>query len=136
MYGPASQIPGLLAPLPSTWKCICGRFVMIHASYQSHMSEDTLFAPEARLNDGRIWLLVVRAGASRSQLLHFLLGLSTGAHASAESEHSPVELIPVNAFRIEPDMNEKGYITVDGEHVEYGTIQAEIFPNLGRVMVP
>lgn len=136
MYGPASQIPGLLAPLPSTWKCISGRFVMIHASYQSHMSEDSLFAPEARLNDGRIWLLVVRAGASRSQLLHFLLGLSTGAHASSEPEQSPVELIPVNAFRIEPDMNERGYITVDGEHVEYGTIQAEIFPNLGRVLVP
>lgn len=136
MYGPASQIPGLMTPLSATWKCISGRFVMIHASYQSHMSEDSLFAPDAKLNDGTIWLLIVRAGASRSQLLHFLLGLSTGAHASCQSEQSPVELIPVNAFRIEPDMTEKGYITVDGEHVEYGPIQAEIFPNLGRVMVP
>lgn len=136
MYGPASQIPGLLAPLPSTWKSMSGRFVMVHASYQSHMSEDSLFAPEARLNDGKIWLLVVRAGASRSQLLHFLLGLSTGAHAASKSEDGPVELIPVHAFRIEPDMSENGYLTVDGEHVEYGAIQAEIFPSLGRVLVP
>lgn len=137
MYGPASQLPCLTsATLPPSWKCISGRFVMVHASYQSHLGEDCLFAPEARLNDGRIWLLIVRAGASRAQLLHFLLGLSTGAHANCTDGDSPVELLAVNAFRIEPDMNERGYITVDGEHVEYGPIQAEIFPELGRVMVP
>ncbi|KAJ8955775.1 hypothetical protein NQ317_018948 [Molorchus minor] len=135
VHGPASQIPCLTAPLPTSWKCISGRFVMVHASYQSHLGEDCLFAPEARLNDGKIWLLIVRAGATRSQLLHFLLGLSTGAHASTQTE-APIELIPVNAFRIEPDMTESGYMTVDGEHVQYGCIQAEIFPELGRVMVP
>lgn len=136
VYGPASQLPCLTAPLPETWKCIDGRFIMIHASYQSHLGEDCLFAPEATLNDGRIWLLIVHGGATRSQVLHFLLGLSTGAHASTKTTGGPVELIPVHAFRIEPDMNEMGYITVDGEHVEYGPIQAEIFPELGRVMVP
>ncbi|XP_018573548.1 sphingosine kinase 2 isoform X3 [Anoplophora glabripennis] len=135
MYGPAPQIPCLPAPLPTSWKCISGRFVMVHASYQSHLGEDCLFAPEARLNDGKIWLLIVHAGASRSQLLHFLLGLSTGAHASSHSE-GPIELIPVSAFRIEPDITETGYMTVDGEHVEYGPIQAEIFPQLGRIMIP
>ncbi|XP_057652180.1 sphingosine kinase 2-like [Diorhabda carinulata] len=136
MYGPASQIPGVLAPLPTSWKCISGRFVLVHASYQSHLGEDCLFAPEATLNDGRIWLLIVQAGATRSQLLHFLLGLSTGAHATKKSQDGLVQLIPVNAFRIEPDMSEEGYITVDGELVEYGPVQAEIFPSLCKVMVP
>ncbi|KAG5870516.1 hypothetical protein JTB14_006772 [Gonioctena quinquepunctata] len=136
MCGPASQVPCLPAPLPSTWKCITGSFIMVHAAYQSHLGEDCLFAPEATLNDGRIWLLIVHAGASRSQLLHFLLGLSTGAHATSKSQGGPVELIPVYAFRIEPDMTESGYMTVDGEQVEYGPIQAEIFPSLGRIMVP
>ncbi|KAL1516968.1 hypothetical protein ABEB36_000794 [Hypothenemus hampei] len=74
MFGPASQLPSLTAPLPVEWKCIEGRFVMVHASYQTHLGEDCLFAPEAQLNDGRIWLLVVKHGASRSQLLQFLLG--------------------------------------------------------------
>ncbi|CAH0546239.1 unnamed protein product [Brassicogethes aeneus] len=136
MFGPASQLPCLTAPLPASWKCISGGFIMVHASYQSHLGEDCLFAPEATLNDGRIWLLIVRGGATRSQLLHFLLGLSTGAHASSQTEGDMIELIPVTAFRIEPDMSEKGYMTVDGEHVEYGPIQAEIFPELGRVMIP
>nr|XP_023018874.1 sphingosine kinase 2-like [Leptinotarsa decemlineata]XP_023018876.1 sphingosine kinase 2-like [Leptinotarsa decemlineata] len=136
MYGPAPQIPCLPAPLPSTWKCISGRFVMVHASYQSHLGEDLFFAPEATLNDGRIWLLIVHAGATRSQLLHFLLGLSTGAHAVSKSQEGAIELLPVRAFRIEPDEGETGYMTVDGEQVEYGPIQAEIFPSLGRIMVP
>ncbi|XP_072378105.1 sphingosine kinase 1-like [Diabrotica undecimpunctata] len=136
MYGPASQIPAVLAPLPTKWECISGRFVMVHASYQSHLGEDCLFAPDATLNDGKIWLLIVRAGATRSQLLQFLLGLSTGAHATSKSFDGLVELIPVHAFRIEPDMTEEGYITVDGELVEYGPIQAEMFPSLCRVMVP
>ncbi|XP_076263999.1 sphingosine kinase 1-like isoform X2 [Rhynchophorus ferrugineus] len=138
MYGPASQLPSLTSPMPDNWECMDGKFVMVHASYQTHLGEDCLFAPQASLNDGRIWLLIVRYGASRAQLLQFLLGLSTGAHANNENRSSGdyIQLIPVSAFRIEPDMSESGYITVDGEHVEYGPIQAEIFPELGRVMVP
>lgn len=108
----------------------------MHASYQSHLGEDCLFAPDAKLNDGTIWLLIVRAGASRSQMLQFLLGLSSGAHATSSCSGGPIELIPVRAFRIEPNLSERGYITVDGELVEYGPVQAEIFPGLARVMVP
>jgi len=46
-----------------------GDFVLVHASYQSHLGSDCLFAPNAKLADGIIWLLVVRAGISRGQLL-------------------------------------------------------------------
>lgn len=42
---------------------------MLHASYQSHIGTDGYIAPDARPDDGVIWLLVIRAGASRSQLL-------------------------------------------------------------------
>lgn len=136
MFGPASQLPCLTAPLPPNWTQTTGRFVMVHASYQTHLGEECFFAPNAKLNDGTIWLLIVKAGASRSQVLRFLLGLSTGAHASASSSDGPIQLLAVRAFRIEPDMTEKGCMTVDGELVEYGPVQAEIFPGLARVMVP
>lgn len=108
----------------------------VHASYQTHLGEDCLFAPEARLSDATIWLLIVHGGTTRSQLFHFLIGLSTGAHRDTSGPGGNIELIPVNAFRIEPDMSEPGYMTVDGEHVEYGPIQAEVFPDLVQVMVP
>ncbi|GJQ87428.1 hypothetical protein Trydic_g14570, partial [Trypoxylus dichotomus] len=135
MYGPASQLPCLTSPLPGDWVCLEGKFVMVHASYQSHLGEDALFAPESKLNDGTIWLLIIRGNVSRTQLLHFLLGLSTGAHVQNPGTNG-IDFLPVRAFRIEPDMEEKGYMTVDGEHVEYGPIQAEVFPGLARIMVP
>lgn len=136
MYGPASQLPCLTAPLPADWTCLRGKFIMVHASYQTHLGEECFFAPDAKLNDGTIWLLVVKSGATRTQVLHFLLGLSSGAHASSQSSDGPIELLAVRAFRIEPDVGEAGCMTVDGELVEYGPIQAEVFPALTRVMVP
>lgn len=44
-------------------------FVMIHASYLSHISEDVILAPKSKLNDGVIWLLIVRNGISRVAFL-------------------------------------------------------------------
>ncbi|KAL3284427.1 hypothetical protein HHI36_018586 [Cryptolaemus montrouzieri] len=136
MYGPASQLPCLNATLTPPWVCIDGSFLMVHASYQSHLGEDVLFVPDAKLNDGTIWLLVIHTGTTRSQLLQFLLRLSSGSHLNCISKRSRIQLLPVRAFRIEPDPKEQGYVTVDGELVEYGPIQAEIFPELGRIMVP
>lgn len=80
MYGPASQIPAITAPVPPHWCLVEGRFVMVHAAYQTHLGEDCLFAPDSGLSDGTIWLLIIRAGATRGQLLQFLLGMSSGTH--------------------------------------------------------
>ncbi|KAF5269962.1 hypothetical protein FQR65_LT05761 [Abscondita terminalis] len=136
IYGPASQIPCLTAPLPSNWKCVTGRFIMVHASYQSHLGSDIFFSPQSKLNDGLMWLLIIHANASRTQVLQFLLGLATGSHANPNLWDGVIEMLPVRAFRIEPDVTERGYLTVDGECVEYGPIQAEVFPSLVKVMVP
>ncbi|KAK5642278.1 hypothetical protein RI129_008445 [Pyrocoelia pectoralis] len=135
MYGPASQIPCITASLPSNWKCLNGRFIMVHASYQSHIGTDLFVAPQSKLNDGLIWLLVIHANASRAQVIQFLLGLSSGSHTNTVCD-GVIKMLPVRAFRIEPDLNEQGCLTVDGEIVEYGPIQAEIFPSLIKVMVP
>ena len=109
-----------------------GEFVVVQAAYQSHIGQDCFFAPRAKLADGVIWLLIVRAGITRANLLQFLLGLSTGAHLAC----SGVEMIPVKAFRIEPAENTVGHLTVDGECVDYGPLQAEVFPSLATVMGP
>lgn len=45
-------------------------------------------------------------------------------------------MIPVKAFRIEPAEGVSGHLTVDGEEVDYGPLQAEIFPSLATVMTP
>lgn len=42
---------------------------MVHAAYQSHLGQDYFFAPRAKLADGIIWLIIVKAGISRANLL-------------------------------------------------------------------
>lgn len=134
MHGPASSIPALTTPVPDDWTTLEGEFIMVHAAYQTHLSGDCYFAPSSKLNDGIIWLVIIRGGCSRSQLLSFLLGLSTGTHIPRQkNEH--ISMVPVTAFRIEPH-GTQGHMTVDGECVEYGPIQGEIYPNIAKVMVP
>lgn len=103
---------------------------MVHAAYQTHLGQDCFFAPRAKLADGVIWLLIIRAGITRANLFQFLLGLSTGTHLALAG----VEMIPVKAFRIEPAESTGGHLTVDGEDVDYGPLQAEVFQSLATVM--
>lgn len=139
VYGPASRLPALTAPVPPDWKCIEGEFIMVHAGYQSHLGEDFFFTPNSRLDDGVIWLLVIRGNTTRAQLLAFLLGLGTGAHAldPAVGDGS-IQLLAVSAFRIEPEPSPShpAHLTVDGELVAYGPVQAEVCPSKVRLLVP
>ncbi|XP_058055221.1 sphingosine kinase 2-like [Anopheles bellator] len=134
MYGPPSRLPALTAAIPDTWTTLSGEFVMVHAAYQTHLSTDCYFATQSHLNDGIIWLLIIRGGVSRSQLLSFLLGLSSGTHVPLQG-NDYIQMVPVTAFRIEPN-GTNGHMTVDGENVECGPIQGEVFPSLAKVMVP
>lgn len=141
MHGPASTLPCLTSSLasnqPLPWKRVDGPFAMVYASSCSHLSEDCLFVPNAKLDDGAIWLVIVKADITRPQMLQFLLGLSNGTHLNQEIVGKSVELHAVRAFRIEPDPAQRGgHMTVDGELVQYGPVQAEIFPGLGRIMLP
>ncbi|XP_073833410.1 sphingosine kinase 1 [Musca autumnalis] len=132
---PQSKIPAISEPVAADWICEEGEYVMVHAAYTTHLASDCYFAPASKLNDGIIYLVIIRAGVSKSQLAQFLLNLSSGTHL-AEAPTSHMQVIPVTAFRIEPDLNEQGILTVDGEKVPYGTLQAEIFPGLIKTMVP
>lgn len=137
MYGPASKLPALTASVPSDWTIETGEFIMVHAAYQSYIASDCHFAPLSQLDDGVIWMLVIRAGATRQEIFKFLIGLSSGTHIpSAPNQH--IEMIPVTAFRIEPmaSSGSQGHLTVDGERIENGPIQAEVFPSLSKVLVP
>lgn len=134
IYGPASKIPALTAPVPPDWTIETGEFIMVHAAYQTHIASDCQFAPMSQLNDGIIWMLVIRAGATRQEIFKFLMGMSSGTHIPT-APNQYIEMIPVTAFRIEPS-GSQGHFTVDGERIEYGPIQAEIFPGISQVLVP
>ncbi|KAH8261999.1 hypothetical protein KR038_000112 [Drosophila bunnanda] len=135
-FGPTSELPDLDEPLPEDqgWQVEEGEFVMMHAVYQTHLGIDCHFAPKAQMNDGTIFLILIRGGISRPHLLSFLYNMSSGTHLPEENNEY-VKVLKVRAFRLEPHDNQ-GIITVDGERVEFGPLQAEVLPGIARVMVP
>lgn len=119
-------------PLPSDW--VVGQeedFVLMLAMYQSHLAEDLLAAPDATLDDGIIHLFYIKAGISRIALLRLLLAMEKGAHLATNCQH--LVHTKVRALRLEP-CSPKGIITVDGEVVQYGPVQAEVHRGLARLI--
>ncbi|KAI1283820.1 Sphingosine kinase 2 [Halotydeus destructor] len=124
-----ANIPCLSEPVPQDWVTIDDEFVIVHAVYQSHISKDCFFAPEARIDDAIIWLLFINGNVNRGQVAQFLIAMDSGTHV----DFPFVKMVPVRAFRLEPDSS-SGLLTVDGEVIECCPIQAEILPGLARVM--
>ncbi|KAK7070757.1 Sphingosine kinase 2 [Halocaridina rubra] len=120
--------PKLQEPVPEDWETIEDDFVILYACYQTHMGSDIFLAPEATLNDGVIWLLLVRGHATKASITKFLLAMD-GSHVNIQG----VEMFPVEAFRIEPS-GKTGYLTVDGEKIQWGPLQAQILPSKGNII--
>ncbi|XP_045064286.1 LOW QUALITY PROTEIN: sphingosine kinase 2 [Coregonus clupeaformis] len=126
-------LPPLDQPLPTRdWVTIEGDFVLVLAIYQSHLGADLHAAPQAKFDDGLIHLTFVRAGISRATLLRLFLAMERGAHLSLSSPY--VSHVPARAFRLQP-LSPRGTLTVDGEMVPYGPLQAQVHPSMSRLIV-
>ncbi|XP_051240044.1 sphingosine kinase 1 [Dicentrarchus labrax] len=129
---PDSLLLPLDQPLPSDWVVVQEEdFVLMLAMYQSHLAEDLMAAPGATAADGVIHLFYVKAGISRTALLKLFLAMEKGAHLATNCQH--LVYTKVRALRLEP-YSPKGIITVDGEVVEYGPVQAEVHRGLARLI--
>lgn len=127
-----SLLPGLDQPVPESWTVVKEEdFVLVLAIYQSHLAEDLWTVPGAMADDGLIHLFYVTAGISRPALLRLFLAMEKGAHLACGCPHLVYE--KVKALRLEP-VSPQGVITVDGEMVEYGPVQAQIHPGLARLI--
>lgn len=124
-----SFCPPLSSPVPEDWVVIDDEFVLAYACHQTHLSTDVFFAPKAKMDDGIMWLVMIRGNVSRAQVMYFLASLQSGDHV----HNSCVDVIPIHAFRLEPYTTD-GFITVDGEVIPVCSIQAEVLPSIARVM--
>ncbi|XP_049416969.1 sphingosine kinase 1 [Epinephelus fuscoguttatus] len=127
-----SLLPGLDQPVPESWTVVKEEdFVLVLAIYQSHLAEDLWTVPGANADDGVIHLFYVTAGISRPALLRLFLAMEKGGHLACGCPYLVYE--KVKALRLEP-VSPQGMITVDGEMVEYGPVQAQIHPGLARLI--
>lgn len=125
-------LPPLDQPLPTKdWVTIEGDFVLVLALYQSHLGADLHAAPQARFDDGLIHLTFVRAGISRATLLRLFFAMERGTHHSVSSPY--VSHVTCKAFRLQP-LSTRGTLTVDGELVPYGPLQAQVRTAIGSIL--
>ncbi|XP_028984225.1 sphingosine kinase 2 [Betta splendens] len=126
-------LPPLDQPLPTRdWVTLEGDFVLVLALYQTHLGADLHAAPQARFDDGLIHLTFVRAGISRATLLRLFFAMERGTHHSVSSPY--VSHVTCRAFRLQP-LSTRGTLTVDGELVPYGPLQAQVHPSMARLIV-
>ena len=130
-FSPEKKIPSLSEDIPSDWVCIEDDFVMVYTGHVSHMASNCFLAPNSRLDDGVIWLLYLRGNLSRTQVLQFLIALDSGKHCDLNY----VTMVPVQALRLEP-LNPSclGVMTLDGEVIPSGPLQATVLPSMLNVM--
>ena len=131
-YGPPTD---LLVPLsdklPESWVTVEGDFLNVSPLLIPHMSRTVIGDPNFKIGTGKMRLLWIDGSISRLSTLKMFSDSETGKHV----DMNELKLIDVKAFRIEPlDSDENGIMTVDGERVKYGPMQAQIHPHLAMVM--
>eukprot|EP00088_Acartia_fossae_P001817 TRINITY_DN10713_c0_g1_i2.p1 TRINITY_DN10713_c0_g1~~TRINITY_DN10713_c0_g1_i2.p1 ORF type:complete len:574 (-),score=68.94 TRINITY_DN10713_c0_g1_i2:199-1920(-) len=133
---PNVGIPRLKDPVPENWETIEDDFVILSASYQTHLAKGLYMSPYSKPADGVIYLSLLRRGKFEngkvpiSLLVSFFLSCDTGNHVNYEQ----VETLPVKAFRLEPADTSVGHLTVDGELVTTGPIQAVVLPSAANIV--
>ncbi|XP_036600735.1 sphingosine kinase 2 [Trichosurus vulpecula] len=131
-HGPKDDLlPPLGSPLPPGWVTLEGDFVLILAQSPSHLGADLVAVPNAQFGDGLVHLCWVRGGVSRASLLRLFLAMERGSHFGLGCPQ--LGYTTARAFRLEP-LTHHGILTVDGEQVEYGPLQAQIHPGLGTLL--
>jgi len=129
----STLLPPLSSPVPANWTMVEDDFILVLAMYLTHIAQDSIGAPESRLNDGTIFLAFTRANVSRVRLLKLFMAMSEGKTINDPS----TQIVRVRAFRLEPlggPNGNLGRMTIDGELVDCGPIQGEILPSMARIM--
>jgi len=104
-------------------KKIEDEFTFIIACNSIHVGKGMKMAPKAKLDDGAIDLIVVRANVTRTRLLQVLPKLFNGSHI----EEPEVSYYQTSKFSLIPEKNE--IINIDGEIMGSTPISVEMIPN-------
>tara|TARA_X000001036_G_scaffold436202_1_gene478890 strand:+ start:189 stop:1079 length:891 start_codon:yes stop_codon:yes gene_type:complete len=98
-------------------------FTFIIACNSMHVGKGMKMAPKAKLDDGLIDLIIIKAGASRTRLLKVLPKLFDGSHIN-EPE---VSYLQVENFELIPPSDDK--LNIDGEIIGKTPVKVQMIPN-------
>jgi len=124
-----SDLEPTVAKKQHHWKEISGNFAFFWGVSASHGTSDSLLAPQAKMNDGYMHLVIMDGNASRFELTKALLALETGNHIG----NPHVQVIKTRACSLKVT-NKEDLICVDGELMEGPHVEMEIHRAMGRLV--
>jgi len=101
-------------------------FVFVYCVKQPWVASSIFVAPSAKIDDGTMWLLLIRRKmVNRFKIFKIMLGFENAQYLNVEG----VELYQVTYFKLETS-SQRSYITVDGEVLdsEVSSIEANVVP--------
>lgn len=113
---------------PLAWQVIEGEFVALWVMNVAWATHNVQAAPYAQLADGYMDVLIIRKGISRWRLLTAFLKIATGEHLLVPE----MEYYKVRCLHLEP-LSSKGLLAVDGEQINYRSIQMNVLANHAQV---
>ena len=128
-------MPGIMEPIPlnsDLWVTEQGTYLGAVITNVPFLAEDFCMSPHTQIDDNQLCLILFRGFMTRANLLKTLIDIEKGKHIGIPG----IEVIPVNAVRIEPldtDKDARGINIVDGELIESGPIQCHIMQNAAKI---
>ncbi|MDY6936426.1 MAG: diacylglycerol kinase family protein [Cyanobacteriota bacterium] len=119
--GRFSFVPPSRSSLDSDWQTIEDEFVFLWAMNLPWAARDKQAAPNVRADDGAMEVVVVRQGIAKWQLLAGLLQIADGSYLKIPG----IDSYRAGKLQLEP-LQHQGIFAVDGERVEYSTIEMEV----------
>merc|ERR1711874_186264 len=113
--GDPVNIPPLSEPVPNDWVTEEGPFLNVYAINQSWLDYSALFCPPSRLDDGVLWLVMIRPGPNWRDKLWSFLKLETAGYLDIVKY---VKMVPIRCFRFSPHLcGDEGdcFMTIDAE---------------------
>ncbi|CAG8595267.1 22507_t:CDS:2 [Dentiscutata erythropus] len=119
-------------PIPDDWTIITDDVSTILGGKVPWIGKGTIPFPCALPNDGLIDLLVARRDklSSRIKSINFMTEMELGNHIKMKE----IDYYKVEAFRLTPKNSTDGYISIDGEKVDFAPFQVEALPQLINIL--
>ncbi|CAG8442156.1 3062_t:CDS:2 [Dentiscutata heterogama] len=118
-------------PIPDDWTILTDDVSTILGGKVPWIGKGTIPFPYALPNDGLIDLVVARRDKlSRIKSFNFMTEMEVGNHIKMKE----IDYYKVEAFRLTPKSSKDGYISIDGEKVDFAPFQVEALPQLINIL--
>lgn len=113
------------------WVTLEDNFVCVCLCAITHLGIGMYSSPTSTFNDEQLKAIVVRKGITKSRLLKLFTAFENGSYI----DFPEVEVFDVKEFRIIPDLDRIGHVTLDGENIDYRALEGKVHPSLASVII-